>query len=62
VGSDAFECWAAIDQLVMERVVAWAPLGFAVNGWITSDRVTAFSADANSVFPALDQLQLRPDD
>jgi peptide/nickel transport system substrate-binding protein len=60
VGSAGFECWAEIDQLVMERVVAWAPIGFAISGWITSDRVAAFSADANSVTPALDQIQLRP--
>ena len=61
VGSAGFECWAEIDQLVMERVVAWAPIGFAISGWITSDRVAAFSADAQSVAPALDQIQLRPE-
>jgi len=61
VGSAGFECWAEIDQLVMERVVAWAPLGFAIHGWITSDRVAAFSADAQSVAPSLDQIQLRPE-
>lgn len=61
VGSESFQCWAEIDQLVMERVVAWAPLGFATSGWITSDRVISFSADADSVAPALDQIQLRPD-
>lgn len=61
VGSAGFECWAEIDQLVMERVVAWAPLGFAIHGWITSDRVAVFSADAQSVAPSLDQIQLRPE-
>ena len=59
VGTDGLECWAEIDQLVMERVVAWAPLGFAIHGWVTSDRVTTFSASADSVTPALDQIQLR---
>jgi extracellular solute-binding protein (family 5) len=59
IGSQSFECWAGIDQLVMERVVPWAPLGFAVNGWITSDRVAAFSADVYGVGPSLDRIQLR---
>lgn len=58
IGSQSFECWAGIDQLVMERVVPWAPLGFAVNGWITSDRVAAFSADVHGVGPSLDRIQL----
>ncbi len=58
IGSESFECWASIDQLVMERVVAWAPLIFVVNGFITSERVAAFSADVYGLQPALERIQL----
>lgn len=58
-GNEVFECWATIDQLVMERVVAWAPLAFAINGWITSERVASFAADVHSIGPSLDRIQVR---
>ena len=59
VGSEGFQCWAELDQLLMERVVALAPLGFGTHAWIVSERVAAFSPDANSVAPSIDQIQLR---
>jgi peptide/nickel transport system substrate-binding protein len=58
VGTPAFECWAGVDQLVMERAVAWAPLGFSADAWILSERVAAFAPDANLVAPAIDRIQL----
>lgn len=61
VGSDGFQCWAELDQLLMERVVALAPLGFGTNAWIVSERVAAFSPDSNGVGPAIDQIQLNAD-
>jgi hypothetical protein len=62
VGSSAFMCWAELDQLVMERVVPWAPLAFIEHHWVVSERVVEFSPDADSVAPALDQIRLRPED
>ena len=62
VGSAAFMCWAELDQLVMERVVPWAPLVFIDHHWVFSERVVEFSPDADSVAPALDQIRLRPED
>jgi peptide/nickel transport system substrate-binding protein len=61
VGSDVFRCWAEVDQLLTERVMPWVPLAFVRSAWITSDRVVAFSPDAYSVSPALDQIRIRPD-
>jgi len=60
-GSEGFLCWATVDQIVMERAVAWAPLGFAISAWITSDRVAEFAPDVNSLGPSLDRIQLRED-
>jgi ABC-type oligopeptide transport system substrate-binding subunit len=61
VGSDAFLCWAELDQVLMERVIPWAPLVFQANGWLMSDRVAAFSVAADTIVPALDQIQLVPE-
>lgn len=58
VGSDAFLCWAELDQLLMERLIPWAPLAFTANGWLVSDRVASFSVDAGSIFPSLDHIAM----
>lgn len=60
VGSAAFMCWAEVDQLMTERVMAWVPLAFIDHHWIYSERVVAFSPGPESVAPALEQIQLRP--
>jgi ABC-type transport system substrate-binding protein len=62
VGSAAFMCWAELDQLVMERVVAWVPLAFVDHRWVYSERVAEFSPDPDSIGPALDQIRLHPDE
>jgi peptide/nickel transport system substrate-binding protein len=61
VGSAAFMCYAELDQLVMERVVAWVPLGFVDHHWVFSERVAEFSPDADSIAPSLDQIRLHPE-
>ena len=62
VASAAFLCWAELDQLITERVVAWVPLAFVDHHWIWSERVIEFSPDGESISPALDQIRLRPED
>jgi peptide/nickel transport system substrate-binding protein len=61
VGSAAFMCWAELDQLIVERVVAWVPVAFIDQHWAFSERVAEFSPDVESVGPALDQIRLHPD-
>jgi peptide/nickel transport system substrate-binding protein len=58
VGADGFRCWATLDQLVMERIVPWVPIATVSHAWITSPRVVAFSPDAASAGPSLDQIRL----
>jgi hypothetical protein len=53
-------CWAEVDQLMTERVMAWVPLAFIDHHWIYSGRVAAFSPGPESIAPALEQIQLRP--
>jgi hypothetical protein len=60
VGSAGFMCWAEVDQLMTERVMAWVPLAFIDHHWIYSGRVAAFSPGPESIAPALEQIQLRP--
>jgi peptide/nickel transport system substrate-binding protein len=60
VGEARFECWAALDQLLMETVVPWVPW-LSNNGvWITSERVSVFSFDQSNAMPALDRLSIDP--
>ena len=62
VGSAAFLCWAELDQLITERVVAWVPLAFINHDWVFSERVAEFSPDGESVGPTLDQIRVSAQD
>ena len=57
-GNDAFACWSAVDQYLMERTVAWVPLSNDLASSLTSASVTAFDFDASMALPALDQIEL----
>ena len=59
VGAAAFECWAEADQLLMERVVPWAPFFSATQTWIVSDRIAHFSFAQSTTLPALEQVALK---
>jgi ABC-type transport system substrate-binding protein len=57
-GSSAFRCWAELDQLLMEQVVALVPIGTRLLAYRASDRVTAVEVSATEAIPALDTIQL----
>lgn len=57
-GAAQFECWAQIDQFLMERVVPWVPLDNRQSSRLTSPSVTQFRFDASITMPALDQITL----
>ena len=58
VGDARFECWAALDRLLMEEVVPWVPWLSSNGVWITSERILAFSYDQSSALPALDRVSV----
>jgi peptide/nickel transport system substrate-binding protein len=51
-----FECWAALDQHLMQNVVPWVPYQFDRFVTVTSDRVTSYSFDQLSMAPAYDRI------
>lgn len=55
-GAAQFECWAELDQYVMERVVPWVPLWNRQASRLTSPSVVRFRFDVSSSAPALDQI------
>ena len=61
VGLAQIECWATLDQYLMEKIVPWVPLlnvGFA---YTVSDRVRNFTWDQFATgLPALDQIAVAP--
>jgi ABC-type transport system substrate-binding protein len=57
-GSSAFRCWAELDQLLMEQVVALVPIGTRLLAYRVSDRVTAVEVSATEAIPALDTIQV----
>lgn len=60
-GSAAFECWAELDQLLSDQVVAWVPIATSIGSWLTSQRVDRFSTAGSDIFPALERISLRPE-
>jgi ABC-type transport system substrate-binding protein len=60
VGRTQIQCWASLDQYIMEQVVPWVPLLFETTVAITPPRVVAFSFDQLQSEPALDRIALRP--
>lgn len=60
-GSAGFACWAELDQLLTDQVVAWVPVATSVGAWLISDRVDRFDVAGNEAVPALDRISLRPE-
>lgn len=56
------QCWAALDQYMMERVVPWVPYVFERYTRPVSPRVLHYSFDQLMSQPALDQIAVSPDD
>jgi ABC-type oligopeptide transport system substrate-binding subunit len=60
VGEAQFQCWAEMDQLLMEQVVPWVPMWFEAYDRTVSARVASYSFDQSVAFPALDRIALKP--
>ena len=60
-GSAAFECWAELDQLLSDQVVAWVPIATSVGSWLPSERVDRFEIAGSDSFPALERTSLHPE-
>lgn len=59
-GTAQFECWAALDQHMMENVVPSVSYGSGVGVVLASTRVMGFSWDQLAAAPAFDQIVLAP--
>jgi ABC-type transport system substrate-binding protein len=60
VGAAQFQCWAGLDQYLMENVVAWVPYADLRYASLGSPRLASYSFDAFANEPALDRLAVRP--
>jgi peptide/nickel transport system substrate-binding protein len=61
VGLAQIECWATLDQYLMEKVVPWVPLLLVRYAYTVSDRVGNFTWDeATTGIAALDQIAVAP--
>jgi len=59
-GSEQVQCWAALDQYVMENVVPWVPYVFERHTRTVGPRVVNYSFDQLLALPALDQIAVAP--
>lgn len=60
-GADRFQCWAAVDQYLMEAVVPWIPYSQDRAVSLTSPRVVSYGSDEVAIAaPSLDQIALQP--
>jgi peptide/nickel transport system substrate-binding protein len=59
-GGRQVQCWASLDQYLMENVVPWAPLFVERYTRTVSSRVAHYSFAQLSAQPALDQIAVRP--
>jgi peptide/nickel transport system substrate-binding protein len=61
IGNHQFECWAALDQYLMEKVATWVPYLFQTYVSTFGPRVVRYSFSQFTVEPALDRLALKPE-
>jgi ABC-type transport system substrate-binding protein len=59
IGGVQTQCWAELDQLLMEKVMPWVPFLSDRPTREVSSRVVRFSFDQFASLPALDQIALR---
>lgn len=55
------QCWANLDQYLMEKVVPWVPYLFENHIQPVSSRVVAYSFDQDAALPALDRIAVSDD-
>lgn len=60
-GSAAFACWAELDQLITEQVVAWVPVARSVAAYVIGESIDRFQFSGSEQMPALDQISLIAD-
>jgi len=60
VGAAQFQCWASLDQYLMENVVPWVPYAEVRFAYLGSPRVVSYSFDAFTNLPALDRIAVQP--
>lgn len=60
-GSAAFACWAELDQLLTEQVVAWVPVASSLTAHVLSERIDVFEFSGSEQMPALDRISLHVD-
>ena len=60
-GSAQVQCWAGLDQYLMESVLPWIPYSFERHTRTVSPRVVNYSFDQSIALPALDQIAVAPD-
>jgi peptide/nickel transport system substrate-binding protein len=56
VGDEQTECWATLDQYLMEEVAAFVPLAVDLHVQIVPERVAAYSFNQFTTVPALDRI------
>jgi peptide/nickel transport system substrate-binding protein len=61
VGGAQTQCWAQVDQLVMEQIVPWIPIASPNDTRIVSPRVASVSIDQLTTLLSLDRIALEPD-
>jgi len=59
VGAAQFQCWAGLDQYLMESVMAWVPYAEQRFANLSSPRVVTYEFDALANAPALDRLAVQ---
>jgi peptide/nickel transport system substrate-binding protein len=57
-GGAQTQCWAQVDQLVMEQIVPWIPIASPNETRIVSSRVASVSIDQLTTLPSLDRIAL----
>jgi peptide/nickel transport system substrate-binding protein len=60
VGRAQIECWAQLDQYLMEKVVPWVPYALHAHTYVLSERIAHFSIDQFTAQASLDQVALAP--
>jgi peptide/nickel transport system substrate-binding protein len=55
-GSAAFACWAELDQLLTEQVVAWVPVATSLASYVYGEDVDRFELSGSEFMPALDRI------
>ena len=59
-GSAQFECWASLDQYVVESVAPSVPIGLGVTPVLASQRISEYSTNELTSAPSYDRIFVTP--